>query len=133
VTGDLPRVAIFFTGGTIDSVGADRLDLAWYIEAGQRLEQGAFLERIPEIHSLARVEETSFRRLSSHALVDKDWLDLLRTVQDTLDQHARRDGVLPEPDAQDRQAGGAGRGDATVVGDQRGRLPEPATGRERGG
>ncbi|HYY88634.1 MAG TPA: asparaginase, partial [Chloroflexota bacterium] len=93
MTGDLPRVAIFFTGGTIDSVGADRLDLAWYIEAGQRLEQGAFLERIPEIHSLARVEETSFRRLSSHALVDKDWLDLLRTVQDTLAQD-RADGVV---------------------------------------
>jgi hypothetical protein len=46
----LPRVGVFFTGGTIDSVGADRLDLAWYIEAGQRLEKGAFLERIPEVH-----------------------------------------------------------------------------------
>jgi L-asparaginase len=89
VNGDLPRVAIFFTGGTIDSVGADRLDLAWYIEAGQRLEKGAFLERIPEVDSLARVEETSFRRLSSHALVDKDWLDLLRTVQDS-----QADGVV---------------------------------------
>jgi L-asparaginase len=89
VKGDLPRVAIFFTGGTIDSVGADRLDLAWYIETGQRLEKGAFLERIPELHSLARVEETSFRRLSSHALVDRDWLDLLRTVQ-----NSQADGVV---------------------------------------
>jgi L-asparaginase len=89
VSRDLPRVAIFFTGGTIDSVGSDRLDLAWYIEAGQRLEKGAFLERIPEVHSLARVEETSFRRLSSHALVDTDWLDLLRTVQ-----KSQADGVV---------------------------------------
>ena len=79
----LPRVAVFFTGGTIDSVGADRLDLAWYIEAGKRLQKGEFLERIPEIQTIAHVEETSFRRLSSHALVDQDWLDLLRTVQDT--------------------------------------------------
>jgi L-asparaginase len=93
VAGALPRVAVFFTGGTIDSVGADRLDLAWYIEAGKRLEKGEFLERIPEIHSIARVEESSFRRLSSHALVDKDWLDLLRTVQDTLAED-RADGVV---------------------------------------
>ena len=35
---NLPRVALILTGGTIDSVGKDRLDLAWYIEAilGQR-------------------------------------------------------------------------------------------------
>ncbi len=28
---ELPRVALIITGGTIDSVGKDRLDLAWYI------------------------------------------------------------------------------------------------------
>ena len=31
----LPRVALIITGGTIDSIGKDRLDLAWYIEAGK--------------------------------------------------------------------------------------------------
>ena len=31
---NLPKVALVLTGGTIDSVGKDRLDLAWYIEAG---------------------------------------------------------------------------------------------------
>jgi L-asparaginase len=91
--GALPRVALFFTGGTIDSVGVDRLDLAWYIESGNRLVSGEFLQRIPEIDSFARLEETSFRKLSSHALVDKDWLDLLRTIQDTLAQD-RADGVV---------------------------------------
>jgi len=34
---NLPRVALILTGGTIDSLGKDRLDLAWYIEAGKRL------------------------------------------------------------------------------------------------
>ena len=34
---NLPRIALILTGGTIDSVGKDRLDLAWYIEAGKRL------------------------------------------------------------------------------------------------
>ena len=36
----LPRVAIVTTGGTIDSLGADRLDLAAYLETGVRLEPG---------------------------------------------------------------------------------------------
>jgi hypothetical protein len=39
----LPRVALILTGGTIDSVGVDRLDLAWYIEANKRLGEGELL------------------------------------------------------------------------------------------
>ena len=42
---NLPRVALIITGGTIDSVGKDRLDLAWYIEAGKRLKDGEILDR----------------------------------------------------------------------------------------
>src|SRR5881296_3055508 len=77
---NLPRVALIITGGTIDSVGKDRLDLAWYIEAGKRLGDGELLQQLPELKSIARVEEVPFRRLPSHALVDKDWLDLARTI-----------------------------------------------------
>ena len=36
----MPRIVLIQTGGTIDSLGADRLDLAWYIESNQRLAQG---------------------------------------------------------------------------------------------
>jgi hypothetical protein len=36
MAGLLPRVGLILTGGTIDSVGTDRLDLAWYIEACSR-------------------------------------------------------------------------------------------------
>ncbi len=38
-----PRIAIVTTGGTIDSVGVDRLDLAAYLETGIRLEPGALI------------------------------------------------------------------------------------------
>ena len=38
---NLPRVALILTGGTMNSVGNDRLDLAWYIEAGKRLGKGS--------------------------------------------------------------------------------------------
>lgn len=90
---ELPRVALIITGGTIDSVGKDRLDLAWYIEAGKRLNTGELLEQIPELKSIARVEEVPFRRLPSHGLVDKDWLDLVRTIHSIFDEN-RADGIV---------------------------------------
>jgi L-asparaginase len=90
---ELPSVALIITGGTIDSVGKDRLDLAWYIEAGKRLDTGQLLAQIPEVQSIARVEEFPFRRLPSHALVDKDWLDLVRTIHAIFDQD-KADGVV---------------------------------------
>ena len=74
----LPRVGLILTGGTIDSVGKDRLDLAWYIEANKRLGSGELLAQLPELKQIAQVEEIAFRRLPSQALVDKDWLDLVR-------------------------------------------------------
>jgi L-asparaginase len=90
---ELSRVALIITGGTIDSVGKDRLDLAWYIEANQRLESGELLARLPELGGIARVEEFPFRRLPSHALVAKDWLDLLRTIHRIFDED-RAEGVV---------------------------------------
>ena len=90
---NLPRVALIITGGTIDSVGKDRLDLAWYIEAGKRLKDGEILEMLPELKQIAEVTEIPFRRLPSHALVDKDWLDLVRTVHKSLDED-KADGVV---------------------------------------
>jgi L-asparaginase len=80
-------VALIVTGGTIDSVGNDRLDLAWYIEAGKRLEKGELLAQLPELKTIAAIEEVPFRRVPSHALLDKDWLDLLRTIHSILDNN----------------------------------------------
>src|SRR5574342_992838 len=90
---NLPKVALIITGGTIDSVGKDRLDLAWYIEAGKRLGDGELLQQLPELKSIAEVAEIPFRRLPSHALVDKDWLDLVRTIHSIFDQD-KADGIV---------------------------------------
>ncbi|MBI2988707.1 MAG: asparaginase [Deltaproteobacteria bacterium] len=90
---ELPRVALIITGGTIDSVGKDRLDLAWYIEANKRLNTGELLAQLPELNSIASVQEVPFRRLPSHALVDKDWLDLVRTIHSIFDGN-KADGIV---------------------------------------
>ncbi|MSP41411.1 MAG: asparaginase [Deltaproteobacteria bacterium] len=89
----LPRVALILTGGTIDSVGKDRLDLAWYIEAGKRLNDGELLQQLPELKGIAEVQEIPFRRLPSHALIDKDWLDLVRTI-DKIFAEDQADGIV---------------------------------------
>jgi L-asparaginase len=87
------RVVVIVTGGTIDSLGEGRLDLAWYGEAGRRLGPGELLARIPEVDAFANVEERPFRRLPSHALIAADWLDLARTIQDVFDTD-QADGVV---------------------------------------
>lgn len=89
----LPRIGLIFTGGTIDSVGTDRLDLAWYIEAGKRLGEGELVKQLPELAEIAAVQEIPFRRLPSHALVDADWLELLRNIHAIFDQ-GRADGIV---------------------------------------
>jgi L-asparaginase len=88
-----PRVGLILTGGTIDSVGADRLDLAWYFETAQRLGHGELVNRLPELAAIAAVEEIPFRAVSSQALVDKDWLDLNRKIHDIFEQD-RADGIV---------------------------------------
>ncbi len=84
---DRPRIALIATGGTIDSVGASSLDLAWYYETGRRLGEGELLASVPELDDVATVNEVAFRRLSSYALTTADWLDLHRTVSAALADH----------------------------------------------
>jgi L-asparaginase len=81
------------TGGTIDSVGKDRLDLAWYIEANKRLGSGELLAQLPELKEIAQVEEIAFRRLPSQALLDKDWLDLVAKIESIFAADAA-DGIV---------------------------------------
>lgn len=93
--GDLGRrrVALIITGGTIDSLGVDRLDTAWYIEANQRLGEGELLAKVAELDQVAEVTEVPFRRLPSQAITTGDWLDLVRTIHELFDTGAA-DGVV---------------------------------------
>ena len=74
-------------------VGNDRLDLAWYIEAGKRLGSGELLAQLPELKSIAQVKEMDFRRLPSQALVAKDWLDLVDRIE-SIFANDQADGIV---------------------------------------
>ena len=89
----LPRIAVVTTGGTIDSLGTDRLDLAAYLETGRRLEPGALIAGIPELARIASVTEIPFRRLRAHAMTDDDLADLRDVVAGLLDRD-EADGVV---------------------------------------
>jgi L-asparaginase len=76
------RVAVVTTGGTIDSLGVDRLDLAAYLDHATRLEPGTLLASIaPELATVADVAEAPFRRLRAHAMTDEDLADLIAHVR----------------------------------------------------
>jgi L-asparaginase len=77
-----PRVAFISTGGTFDAVGRSRLDLAWYTDNRQRLDEAAILRDLPELADLASVEHVppTFERVPSYALGPADWLALARLV-----------------------------------------------------
>ncbi len=89
----LPRVAVITTGGTIDSLGTDRLDLAAYLETGRRLEPGALVAGVPELASIATVTEVRFRRVRAHAITDDDLADLHELVTGLLDRD-EADGIV---------------------------------------
>jgi L-asparaginase len=89
----LPRVALIVTGGTIDSVGVDRLDLAWYLEAGQRLPEGELLERLPELSEIAEVTEVPFERIPSQAITFGYWINLVNTIHQLFESD-RADGIV---------------------------------------
>lgn len=85
-------MAVLATGGTIDSVGASRLDLAHYTETGSRLPDGALFASLPELAGIASVEEIPYRRVPSYALRATDWAALARSAQGLLD--GGYDGVV---------------------------------------
>ena len=89
-----PRISVVTTGGTIDSVGRDRLDLAAYLETGLRLEPGALLGGvIPELAAIADVREIPFRRFRAHAITDDDLAGLVARVRG-LREGDEADGIV---------------------------------------
>lgn len=86
------RIAVIATGGTIDSLGADRVDLAFYTETGRRLPDGDLLRSLPELAAIASVDEVPYDRKPSYAMAPDDWLILARLTQHLLDEGC--DGVV---------------------------------------
>ena len=53
MAGNLPRIAVVGTGGTISSLGASSLDVLDYPDFGQKLTSEELLDRFPETRLVA--------------------------------------------------------------------------------
>ena len=93
VTTPLPRVAVMTTGGTIDSVGTDRLDLAWYFETRTRLASGELIAGLPELGAIAAIEEIPLRPIPSHGLGVSEWLEMVASITQVF-ADGRADGLV---------------------------------------
>ncbi|MEQ4304674.1 asparaginase [Plantactinospora sp. B6F1] len=78
----LPRVALVSTGGTIASVGRDRLDLTGYAERAEMRAVGALLAELPELATVAEIVTVELPNVPSHALGLADALRVVRTARD---------------------------------------------------
>ena len=88
-----PSIALISTSGTIDSLGQDRTDLAFYTEARSRLPEGELLDAVPEIAQVADIESVEFERVPSYQLSVRTWATLVQTVQ-RLTCESSCDGVV---------------------------------------
>jgi L-asparaginase len=83
MAGNLPRVAVIGTGGTISSLGAGPLDVLDYPDFGQKLTSEALLERFPETRLVAEPVPVTFRQVGSTAIGPADWLELRALIHRT--------------------------------------------------
>jgi L-asparaginase len=88
-----PRIALISTGGTIDSLGRSRTDLAFYTEARDRLPEGELLELVPEVAEVAQVTLVPFERVPSYGFTPEKWSELANLVQGLMTNPAC-DGVV---------------------------------------
>ena len=52
---DLPRVSVVSAGGTITSIGNDRLHMVDYLDTDKWLTVDELLQRDPEVQNIARI------------------------------------------------------------------------------
>jgi len=75
-------VALVHTGGTIGSVGRDRLDLAWYVETADMRSVEELLGSVPEVERIATIRPVNYDPKLSQAFGGADWSRLGRTVHE---------------------------------------------------
>jgi L-asparaginase len=79
------RIALVHTGGTIGSIGRDRLDLAWYLDTDETRSAEELLGALPELERIAEVRPVRYDTALSHALSPTGWLKLGTTVSALVD------------------------------------------------
>jgi L-asparaginase len=79
---DRPTVALVATGGTIENLGRDRLDLAWYGDTDEHRSVAETITATPELAKPAAIRHVPFPSRPSHTLATDDLLALGRLLRE---------------------------------------------------
>ena len=137
-----PNVIILATGGTIAGAAATGTQSGYKSGA---VTIDAMIAAVPGIADLATIKGEQISNVGSQDMSFQILLTVAKRINELAKspdvdgirdyprhRHAGGVGLLPEPDGEDRQAGGDGRLDASVHGRQRRRSAEPLQRRRRG-
>ncbi len=87
------RLGLIATGGTIDSLGSNRLDMTSYLSTGLWLSEEALVDRVPELADVAEIFTVGSPRSPSHELTTADWISLANLIHEAVNNE-RLDGVI---------------------------------------
>ena len=89
-----PRVYLVGTGGTISSVGSDRMDYTNYSYLGNHLAIEEMLARVPETLEFADVRAEQFLNLGSPDVTPDHWLKLAKRINQIFREDSDASGVV---------------------------------------
>lgn len=79
-----PEIAFIQAGGTIISLGANRLDYSAYGDTTVRMSAQEAVQRCPEVGEIAEIITYDFRKGGSRTLIPQDWISLSVNVREAL-------------------------------------------------
>ncbi|HEU5422522.1 MAG TPA: asparaginase [Nitrolancea sp.] len=89
-----PRVALIGTGGTIQSLGRDSLDLYEYGANNGVLSATQLVEQVPELASIAEIIPFASWTKASTAVIPSDWLALNEQIHRVVAENPDLSGVV---------------------------------------
>lgn len=78
------RVGVIGTGGTISSIGADPYDAIEYADRGSVMDVTELIAKLPKPTAGIEAIPVPFRAIKSNAMTSEVWLELRKTIQQTL-------------------------------------------------
>ncbi len=89
-----PKVYLVGTGGTISSIGADRMDYTNYSYMSNKLTIHEMLARVPEAGEIADIQAEQFLNLGSPDVTPDHWLQLAKRINQVFRDDPEAAGVV---------------------------------------
>lgn len=88
------RVGVIGTGGTISCIGADPYDALEYADRGSVMDVTELIAKLPAPKAGIEAVAVPFRAIKSNAMTPEVWLELRRTIHQTLAGDSSLSGIV---------------------------------------